>query len=440
MTAPAVSPASRLRQAASRVAYGAVTWVPRAGLLRAARQVPGWLMDWLLAAGFLAAMLAGQVESAPQPEARQVLSVALSVVVAGGLALRRKVPVTAYLLGTSGLVAGALWAARSTAAPYANLIGLYSVGLYARKARAWWGPVLAVAGVLGYFARAGHALPGQAPAGVLVSWLLAWTVGYGTARRREEQHAARHAMRQQAIADERSRLARELHDLVGHTVNVMVVQAGAARLVLDHDPAKTREVLASLELTGRRALTELDWMLGVLRRDRRGTPRPGDRASTATAGPPGPGVWPGEEDLTMPGIADLPQLAHRLTEAGIRVTLQINPPSPPVARSTSLSAYRIVQEALTNSVKHGHARSASVTIGLDGPALAIEVRDDGRVTAGYRPGRGLLGMAERVSAFGGSLQHGEGEQGGFRLRAVLLASSGSPATSGPPASSVLPAP
>jgi|SRR5271166_103242 len=198
----------------------------------------------------------------------------------------------------------------------------------------------------------------------------------------------------------------------------MVVQAGAGRLVLDRDPAKTREILASLELTGRQALTELDRVLGVLRRD---DPQPGDRAETeAAAGPRGPGGPLGEEGLTVPGIADLPRLARRMAEAGIRVTVQIDPPSPQVARSVDLSAYRIVQEALTNTMKHGGARSASVTVRFDGRAVDIEVCDDGRgAPAGYLPGRGLLGIAERVSAFGGSLQHGGGERGGFRLRAVL---------------------
>jgi signal transduction histidine kinase len=111
-----------------------------------------------------------------------------------------------------------------------------------------------------------------------------------------------------------------------------------------------------------------------------------------------------------------------MTEAGIRVTVRIDPPAPQVARSADLSAYRIVQEALTNTLKHGGAQSASVTVRLDGRVLDIEVCDDGRgPPAGYLPGRGLLGIAERVSAFGGSLQHGGGERGGFRLRAVLPA-------------------
>jgi signal transduction histidine kinase len=362
MTGLKVSPGSRLRLAASRVVHAATTRLPKAGAVRAFRQVPDWVVDGALAVGFLAAMLIERAESAALPGARQPLAVALSVVIAGALALRRRMPLAAYLAGSSALVAEALWVGPSTVAPYANLIGLYSVGLYAPRGRAWWGPVLVVPGVFVYASGAGSAASASPAAGVLLSWLLAWAVGYGAARRREEQQAARQAMRRQAVADERSRLARELHDLIGHTVNVMVVQAGAGRLVLDRDPAKTREILASLELTGRQALTELDRVLGVLRRD---DSQPSDRAGTA-AGPRGPGVPLDEEGLTVPGIADLPRLARRMTEAGIRVTVQIDPPSPQVARSVDLSAYRIVQEALTNTMKHGGAGRRASRCGSTG--------------------------------------------------------------------------
>ena len=413
MAALTVSLGNRVRQ----VAYAAAVRLPKTGVVRVARLVPDWVTDVALAAIFLSAMLVEQADSAPLPAARQLLAVTLSVVIAGGLAVRRRIPLAAYLLGSLALVAQALWVMPSTVAPYANLVGVYSLGLYAHKARAWLGPVLVAPAVVAYFTAAGSAGGTPAPAGVLLTWLLAWAVGYGSARRREGQQAARDAMRRQVVADERTRLARELHDLVGHTVNVMVVQAGAARLVLARDPAKTQEILTGLELTGRQALAELDRMLGVLRRD----PQPGDQpGAQVTARQPGLGIPADGDDMTMPGIADLPQLAQRMNETGGRVTMQIDSPSAQVARSVDLSAYRIVQEALTNSMKHGSARSASVTVRIDSRSVTIEVTDDGRgAAAGYAPGRGLLGIAERVAAFGGSLQHGRGEQGGFRLRAVL---------------------
>jgi signal transduction histidine kinase len=238
---------------------------------------------------------------------------------------------------------------------------------------------------------------------VLFVWLLAWGIGYSGARRREEQRAARQLMRQRAVAEERTRIARELHDLIGHTVNVMLVQAGAARRVLERDPQKTRELLAGLEQTGRDALTELDRVLGVLRRDSPVRDRP-DADSQESA----------------PGLANLQDLAWRMTEAGIRVSIRLDPELSPLPRSLDLSAYRIVQEALTNALKHGEAGTASVVVRHEGRALAIEVRDDGRgAPAGYAPGRGLLGIGERVALFGGGVEHGAGEQGGFRLRALL---------------------
>jgi signal transduction histidine kinase len=416
ISAVAQPPEGRVREAAGRVRRAACAAAARwpAAAVRVLRGVPGGVADVALAAVFLAAMLVQLIGSASLPGARLPFAVALSVVMAGGLALRRRVPLGAYVAGSLALVAEALWVAPSPVSPYVNLIGVYSLGLYATRGRARWGLLLVISGVFAYAAGPYAAAPA---ADVLVPWLLAWAAGYGGARRREDQAVARQAIRGQAVAQERLRLARELHDLVGHTVNVMVVQVGAGRRVLDRDPAKTREILTSLEHVGRDALTELDRVLGVLRRD--GPPAASDTG--VAAGPPGPGSARGGEGLTVqPGIADLPRLARRMTEAGIRVTVRIDPPAPQVIRSVDLSAYRIVQEALTNALKHGGARSASVTVHHDGRAVDIEVRDDGRgASGGYLPGRGLLGIAERVSAFGGSVEHGGGDPDGFRLRAVL---------------------
>jgi signal transduction histidine kinase len=282
--------------------------------------------------------------------------------------------------------------------PYANLIGVYSVGLYATRQRARASLVLTVPSVLGYFAVVDRPFQLSSVGGVLFVWVLAWMIGYGSARRREEQQTARRLMRQQVIADERARIARELHDLIGHTVNVMLVQAGAGRRVLDRDPAKTRELLVSMEQTGRDALTELDRVLGVLRHDKPET----------------------ESQESAPGLADLPDLARRMTQAGIHVSVELDPELSPLPRSLDLSAYRIVQEALTNALKHGEAASASVAVRRDGHTLDIVVRDNGRgAPPGYLPGRGLVGIGERVALFGGSIEHGAGEHGGFRLRALL---------------------
>jgi len=376
---------------------------------RALRRVPEDVADAALAAAFLAAMV---VERARMLSGERLsAAVALSVVMAGGVALRRRVPYAGYIVGSAALMAEALWIAPSPISPYANLVCLYSLGLYATQRRARWGPLILIPGVAAYFAKFPSATLTM-PAGVLFTWWLAWAVGYGAARRHEEQQAARQAVRRAAVADERLRLARELHDLIGHTVNVMVVQAGAGRRVLDRDPAKTRELLTGLEHIGRDALTELDRVLGLLRRHE----------------PAGLGDLLGTSPGIAPGIAELPRLVERMAQAGVRVTVRTDPSVSDVIPSVDLSAYRIVQEALTNALKHGGAKAVSVTVRHDGRAVDIEVCDDGRGgPAGYLPGRGLLGIAERVAAFGGSVEHGSvehgagdrGDRGGFRLRAVL---------------------
>jgi signal transduction histidine kinase len=196
-----------------------------------------------------------------------------------------------------------------------------------------------------------------------------------------------------------------LHDLVGHTVYVMLLQAGASRRLLDRDSARARELLIELERGARDALTELDRVLGVL--------RGADDTGFAEAS----------------GVAVLPDLARRMTHAGLRVTLEVGPDVQPLPGSLDLTVHRIVQEALTNALKHGQARAASVVVRRAESALDVEVRDDGRgAAAGYAPGRGLLGMRERAALFGGSVEHGAGGREGFRVhvRLPVPGSSGGP--------------
>jgi signal transduction histidine kinase len=313
-----------------------------------------------------------------------VSAVVAILAIAGGLSLRRRAPLTGYLVGSTGLMIDATTPDPLWLAPYANLFGLYSLALYATRRRAWVGLVFMLLFVVGYFTaaggKAGVEADGKTVATIVLSWLAIWTIGYNTARRREEQHVARHLLRRQAVAHERTRIARELHDLIGHTVNVMLLQAGASRRVLDGDPARARELLVELERVGRDALTELDRMLGVLR---------------------------GADD-----DAD--------DAAGLRVTLEVAPGVEPLPNSLDLTVHRIVQEALTNAVKHGQARAASVVVRRADAALDVEVRDDGvGATAGYAPGRGLLGMRERAALFGGTVEHGPSEREGFRVHVRL---------------------
>ncbi|MCW6006393.1 sensor histidine kinase, partial [Micromonospora sp. CPCC 205371] len=243
--------------------------------------------------------------------------------------------------------------------------------------------------------------PAAVPAVVAFVWLGVWAAGYAAARRRERQEGGRRLMRRDAVVDERHRIARELHDLLGHTMSVMLVQTGAARVVLDNDPGKARAILSGVERTGREALDELDRVLGVLRRD--------DSDGT---------------DL-RPGLAALPRLAERMAEAGMAVTVRVDPPEPHLPGSPDQSANRLVQEAPTHALRHGKATAAAVAVCADGRRVEIEICDDGRgPSPGYEPGRGLLGISERAAVFGGTVEHGSGEHGngaggGFRVRAVL---------------------
>jgi signal transduction histidine kinase len=220
------------------------------------------------------------------------------------------------------------------------------------------------------------------------------------AERARQLESDREAQVAAALAEERNRIARELHDVVAHCVTVMVVQAGVSEALLEGSPERAREPLRAVQETGRQAISELTRMLGLLR-----------------GGP----ADPQRELAPQPGVAELPELLERLRTSGLDVQFTTSGNVRPLPPGVDLTVYRLVQEALTNSLKHaGPGAGAQVALRYQRTALEIEVTDDG--TAGVEPrpgGHGLIGMAERVSVFDGEIEAGRQPAGGFRVLVTL---------------------
>jgi len=243
-----------------------------------------------------------------------------------------------------------------------------------------------------------------------VLFAAAWILGDNLRTRRAylfelEENAASNLARQemeakQAAGAERARIARELHDVVAHSMSVMVVQAGAARRVIGSDPERAEEAIQAIEATGRESLNEMRRILGVLRDDE-------DEAELAPT----------------PSLDDFSKLVQQCEEAGLPVDLVVEGEARRLPASLELSAYRIVQESLTNSLKHAGPARATVRLRYQEAALDVEVADNGRGAAAHLTadgkGQGLVGMRERVEAFGGSLRTGPRPGGGFEVRAHL---------------------
>jgi signal transduction histidine kinase len=238
-------------------------------------------------------------------------------------------------------------------------------------------------------------------------FVVAWVAGYILRERVERAEAAelratqaereRAAAARVAVAEERARIARELHDVVAHSVSIMVLQVGAIRHRLPHGLAEDRDALRGVEQIGRQALAEMRRLLGAMRRD-------GD-----------------DVELTpQPGVDGLDSLLRDVDRAGLPVRLHVDGDPFPLPRAIDLSAYRIVQEGLTNALKHARASRADVTFRYGSDDLRIEVRDDGEgVATSDGLGHGLVGIRERVTIYGGEMTAGAAPDGGFVLGARL---------------------
>ncbi|MDX6236724.1 MAG: hypothetical protein QOG10_1539 [Kribbellaceae bacterium] len=207
-----------------------------------------------------------------------------------------------------------------------------------------------------------------------------------------------------AVDQERSRIAQELHDVVTHNVSVMVVQAGAARTVMQAAPEKAHEALLAVESGGRAAMTDLRHVMGLLTLN-------GDNADQRA------------EDLAPPpGLDQVAALAARVRDTGVSVELTVTGPPAPLSAGIGLAAYRVVQEALTNTVKHAVGASVKISIDYAPRVLRVEVADTGgtpAVSARSGSGRGLIGLRERLAVYGGTLDAGNLPTGGYRVRALI---------------------
>ncbi len=220
----------------------------------------------------------------------------------------------------------------------------------------------------------------------------------GLKERAERLERERELLADRAVGDERVRIARELHDVVAHNVSLMVVQAQALAATGAQDSQK--ETLGHVADLGREALSEMHRMLGVLRPQNGGEP----------------------EFEPQPGVRDLPTLIERTRQAGLQTTLSVEGAVRELPAAVDLSVYRIVQEALTNVIRHAHAQQATVTLGYAPDTLEVTVLDDGTGPNGDQGqgGHGLVGMRERVTLFGGELETGQRTYGnGYRVRALI---------------------
>ncbi|WP_169947910.1 sensor histidine kinase [Microbispora sp. H11081] len=370
---------------------------------------PPTLVDWIVAVAVGLFSIAEEIGGRSTGPSREQLPlwIAAGVVTAVGVLFRRRAPFA--ILCVYSAVNVLLFALTPQMAAawqfYTELVLLFTLLSEVRP-----GSAKAVAGLAATGAYVVSMLAASSPragwgdvaVAVVMSSIAA---GAGLAVRRHRALAVQAAERgellaREAVSEERARIARELHDIVAHSVSLMTMQTGGVRLMLREDQERERQVLASIEETGRGAVDELRRMLGLLR---------GPQADT------GP----------QAGLDRLDDLLDQVRAAGLEVTLEVRGDPVPLPAGLDLSAYRIVQEALTNALKHAGPTRAAVTVDYRPGELRLEVVDHGprqgraRARVGQEGGHGLIGMRERAALFHGTLTAGPLASGGFGVRAVL---------------------
>jgi signal transduction histidine kinase len=393
--------------------------------------------DWIAIDAACTALLALlYVELRAAPFLRGIPPWAASAIVAVAVvpaAFRRRWPrAVLALVVTAGAIATAI--SSSPVPPLAAAFVIYVIPLrFARRDALWLlaGTLLVTAAGLAAFAFVPHGpegpetgTAGKAAGLLLEGGLLvavAWLAGYsvrqqrGQAAGRREQ-AERRAREQQAEArrarsEERLQISRELHDVVAHTLSVIAVQAGVAGYVIGERPEEAARALSSIEQTSRSALDEMRALLGVLRDGETGSRN---------------GTGPGQGDAALvpaPGLADLGSLAERAGAAGVQVDLSVRGERPRLPAGLDLAAYRVIQEAVTNVIKHASTDRCQVTVTYQEETLTLEVTDNGggstATSGGELPvaGNGIIGMRERAAMYGGKVRAAPLPGRGFRVTA-----------------------
>ena len=365
--------------------------------------------DYLIASAALALAVFGTVAS---PDDAGFAAIALTVCQTAPLVYRRHAP---------GAVLAVIIAATATYfvidGPFVTtaflglMLAIYAIAAYGSERAGRFGVAATAVGMVGFFAlgaalgRDVNVIDGLVHLGVVgVAWVLGDRAKTRRAYTRSLEERAAQAERNRAmeaaaaVATERTRIARELHDVVAHSVSTMVLHAAAAKQVLDANPRAARESLDLIEDTGRGTVGELRTILQALRTD-----DDGDR-----------------ELRPQSGVAAIEGLVESMRAAGVEVEMKMEGTERPLPASVDLSAYRIVQEALTNTIKHSGARRAEVVVRFSDNHLLLQVTDDGRrPTRTPGNGFGLLGMRERVELLGGRIQAGRRTNGGFEVLAIL---------------------
>jgi signal transduction histidine kinase len=385
------------------------------------RHVPGGHVKWLVVLLFMAAVFVP-------------------------VALRRRAPVTAF---GALLIMGVLLSRLSPAVPAVIFLAaafvLYTVTVEGRRRTggAALGLILAVMVLLTSTGSGGRPRSDAATVFVPVALanVIAWMTGYSVRQRRLYVVTLQEQAASSAVAEERLRIARELHDVVAHSMSVIAVQAGYGQYVIEASPDGAKDALGAIQATSRDALEEMRRMLGVLRQQdvtpgpaRTGPAAPGQGPPGASgpadaSGPAEGSPAPRQAPLApAPGLAGLDRLVERTRGAGVRVTLEVSGPPRPAPAGVDLSAYRIIQEALTNVVRHaGTGARCVVSVGYTDSDLVIRVTDDGGLpvalpsvsVAAHGTGHGIIGMHERVHLCGGTFSAGPLPDGGFQVTAAL---------------------